>query len=493
MKLTAWTLRYFIAAFLTAFLLAYLLAGCALGPDYKRPEIAVPDSYRGQVSPEEAASIADLEWWEFFKDDDLNALVQRALDNNLDLQIAASRIDEARASAKKANADLLPRVAGVADTSPTTTPGADTGLYTVGAALDWEIDFFGRLRRSKEAAEAELLASEEGRRAVYASLVADVAASWFEMRELDEELDITRQTVAAQKESLQLVQLLNSKGMVSGAEEWQAKNQLATTSVQVPVTERHIKVKENALSYLLGIPPKAVRRPAEPAVGFAGPEVPAGLPSQLLERRPDIRQAERQLQAATARIGAAKAAAVPFPRISLTTFLGGMNTELVDVLREGITALGPALDWPLLDFGRSQAGVDAAVAQARETELNYRKTVLKALQEVADALNEITKSSREFSEQERRVQAGREYLRITNMRFRNGVASYLEVLDAQRQLYASEIDRVRTRLNRQLGVIRLYRALGGGWSDEAMVASTIAPVAAFSAYIPTAAKSPAIP
>ncbi|MGH9796214.1 MAG: efflux transporter outer membrane subunit [Candidatus Acidiferrales bacterium] len=454
-----------------AILLLLAAGGCTVGPKYKRPTVPLPTEYRAVISAGQAQSIADLPWVDLFKDPELSALIREAIDQNLDLQLALARVEEFRARARFARANLGPDTAGSFSVNPSPSGNAIDNSYSLGFVFNWEIDVFGKLRRASEASRAELLASEDGARAVMSSLVSDVAQTWLELKALDEERIIIQRTITSQEASLELVRKLSRAGVASGAEEQQALNQLATTRSQLPAIEQQIIQTENALSVLLGRHPGAITRTDRVPEFPSAPVIPAGLPAQLLERRPDIRFAENQLHAATARIGVARASRFPFPTIGLTSFLGSLSTELDDLFTgkdrgEGIISWGPAINWPLFDSGRGRASVGVARSQAEQAAVSYRSTILRALQETADALATIQKAREQITEHEIRVAAAREVLRLTHLRYRAGVVSYIEILDAQRQLFSAEVDLVRSRRAELVGIVQLYRALGGGWSDD---------------------------
>lgn len=450
-------------------LLAALTSACALGPHYRRPEITPPATYRGVTEPQ-ARSLADTEWFELFAEPGLNAANREALENNLDLRFAVARVEEFRARAGLARSELGPTLGGAFETTSTPQSGIDNS-YFGGLVFNWEIDFFGRLRRGSEAARADLLATEWGAKATMASLVSDVAQTWFTLRSLDEQAAIARRTIATQEQSLELVRTLMRGGLASGAEEAQAVNQLATTRAQLPAIERQQVQAENLLSVLLGRPPRAVPREAPPPGPPVPPEIPAGLPSTLLERRPDVAAAEASLHAATARVAVARASRIPVPRIGLTGTLGMVSTALRDLFTgddtgAAVSSFGPFASLPLVDSGRGGKGVEIARAQLAQAELAWRNAVLLSLREVADALVTVDRVREEISQNEIRVTAASEYLRLTDLRYRGGVTSYLEVLDAQRQLFSAEIDLAQSRRALLLGFVELYRSLGGGWSND---------------------------
>jgi multidrug efflux system outer membrane protein len=443
-----------------------------LGPNYQRPSLTPAAAYRDvRVSQEQARSVADMAWVELFKEPELSALVREALDHNLELRSALFRVEEFRGRAALAGADLKPFVGGQVSTSATPTQSKFDNAYSAGLFFNWEIDFFGRVRRGSEAAQASLLASEWGTRAVMTSVVTDVAQLYVTLRALDEQATITKRTIASLEEWLVLVRKLDAGGVASGVDVAQAANQVAATRAVLPQIELSILQTENALATLVGRAPGAIARAAGPVAMPTTPDVPVGLPSQLLERRPDIVQVEQELRAAVARIGVAVASKIPVPRIGLTSTFGRYGSDLGDYFgggpkAENLFSFGPFLDIPLYDGGAGKARVRIAQAQAEQAALAYKQTFLQALREVADALATTDRVRAQIVENEARVAAASEYLRLTDMRYRGGVSSYLEVLDAQRQLFAAELDLADAHRLQLVGSVQLYRALGGGWSND---------------------------
>jgi multidrug efflux system outer membrane protein len=451
-----------------------LLGACTLGPDYTRPVLGLNPAYRGETPADASArNVSDIAWSEQFRDPELSALLRLAVAGNLDLQIALTRIEAAQAQNAIARSLYLPTLSGGLSTSP--NPGANGGSsYSLGAILSWELDIFGKLRRGNEAARAELLASEDGARAVMSSLVATTAGTWLNLRELDRELVITEANVRIQQDSLDLVRAMMRSGVASGAEEQQAIVQLANTEAQVPRLRQAILSTENALILLLGGQPGPIKRntaapqPQTPALPAAG------LPSELLERRPDVRAAEHQLEAATARIGVAVANRFPVPTIGLGGFFGLVGIDLGDTFSndgatQEVTSWGPNASLPLVDWGRGSNTVRGARAEAGIAALYYRATVLNALREVSDSMNATQNISAEIAQYAISTQAARKNLYLQRIRFKAGVNSYFEMLDAQRQLFSSELAEARAQRDLLLAHVDLYRALGGGWSDEALI------------------------
>lgn len=454
-------------------LAAVLITGCTMGPNYKRPAVVTPPQHRGAESTEK--SIADTKWHDLFADPVLKDLVQTSLKENYDIRIAAERIQQARAQYGITRADLFPQVgvstqfianrASRIGAIPFAPPGAnlDAGYTQAGFTLSWELDIWGRLRRLNEAGFAEYLASEEGRRAVTTSLVADVTSGYFTLRALDLELEIARKTKEVAERGLRLTQLRRDRGVVTGLDVSQAEQFLYTANAQIEASERAMQQAENALQLLLGRSPGEVSR-GKALEDFVTPaSVPAGLPSELLERRPDIRQAEQRLIAANARIGAAKA--MYFPRISLTSLVAGQSRYLEQLFT------GPARQWnfspgftvPLFDAQRIRNQVRLSEAEQRELVLTYERTIQTAFREVADSLTGYAHTRRQREEQERLVGALRRSSTLSSLRYEGGLDSYLQVLDAQRNLFQGELTLAQLRLGELNTVVQLYRALGGGW------------------------------
>jgi multidrug efflux system outer membrane protein len=450
-----------------------LLAGCAVGPNYKRPAVAVPEHYRGGTA--DAASLADKKWSDLFNDDALRQLLEGALQNNFDLGIASERVLEARAQFRIQRASQFPDVTGQADFTAVRTPGASSlvalppgtsleGSYSqVGLALSWELDLWGRLRRLSEAARAQYLATEEGRRGVTVSLIGDVIADYFLLRERDSELEIARQTRDIARDNLRLVELRHGRGAATGLDVHQAEQFLYTATAQMASARRDIEQTENALSLLAGRTPGEIARGKALAELEPPAQVPPGLPSSLLERRPDVRQAEQTLIAANARIGAAKA--MYFPQITLTGFLGGQSVALARLFDspERQQAIAPAAILPLFNAGQIRAGVHFSEAQQREMVIAYRKTIYTGLREVSDALVGYTGTREQRTQQTLLVQALAESTRLSNMRYKGGLDSYLQVLDSERNLFQGQLILAQLRLAEMQSFVQLYRALGGGW------------------------------
>jgi NodT family efflux transporter outer membrane factor (OMF) lipoprotein len=457
-------------------LTALVTVSCTLGPNYKRPIVTTPPEHRGATAsgPE---SLADLKWFELFRDDQLTALVSTALKQNFELRIAAERVLQARALYGIQRSDQFPSVgasAGVTSVrlpeagGTTIPPGADTtATYTqAGFSFAWEIDVWGRLRRLSEAARAQYLATTEARHGVITTLVADVTQTYLALRALDYELEIAKRTRDVATDSVRLTDVRRTGGVASALDVRQAEQLLYTATGQIAGLERDIALAENALSLLLGQLPGDIPRGAPLAAFQSPPTVPAGLPSALLERRPDIRQAEQELIAANAQIGAARAEY--FPRISLTGFLGVQSRALSDLLTGpavfATAAVGAAA--PLFNAGRTKNNVELVEAIQREALVNYQRVIFGAFRDVADALAAHSKTSQQRLEQERLVAALREAAQVSSERYQGGLESYLPVLDSQRNLFQGELALAALRQRELAAIVQLYRALGGGWTES---------------------------
>ena len=448
-----------------------LLAGCAVGPNYKRPAVAVPNQYRGAVT--DPASLADRKWSELFQDDVLRQLVGDALEHDFDLGIASQRVLEARARYRITRADEFPnltaqgfftavRASGASTLNPS-QPSSQGTFSQAGLGLSWELDFWGRLRRLSESARAEYLATEEGRRGVVVSLIGDVMDSYFLLRERDAELEIAKRTRDVAQDNLKLVQLRHSRGAATGLDVHQAEQLLYTATAQMASAQRDITQTENALSLLLGRAPGEIARGRSLAELEPPAQVPAGLPSSLLERRPDIRQTEQTLIAANARIGAAKA--LYFPQIALTGFLGGQSMALSRLFdgAERQQSITPAAVLPLFNAGQIRAGVKFSEAQKREMLIAYQKSIYAGLREVSDALVGYSGTREQRAQQALLVKALEESTRLSTLRYKGGLDSYLQVLDAERNLFQGQLVLEQLRLAEMRSFVDLYRALGGGW------------------------------
>ena len=457
-------------------LVTLLASGCTVGPNYKRLSASVPNTYRGAM-PEEAPqpaaeSLGDQKWWEVFQDKQLQELIHTALQQNYDVRIAATRILAARAQVGIARADQLPTISGGAQTvdqrSPRTKsfPQFETSAHQVDLSLAWELDFWGKYRRASESARANLLATEWARNAVITTLVSDVAAAYFQLRELDLELEIARRTLASRQDSLRLTQMLANGGATSMLDVRQAEQLVFTAAETIPDLERRTEQQENFISALLGNNPGSIARGTKLTEQPHMPEVPAGLPSRLLERRPDIRQAEEQLIAANAQIGVAKADY--FPQINLTASSGFQSSALTGLFTgpAGLWNFGGSLAQPIFNGGRIRSNVKFTEARQQEAELVYQQTIQQAFRGVSDALVEYRKD-REFREQQEQLTfSAQDAARLSETRYRGGAASYLEVLTNETNYFNAELGLAQAQLNELVALVRIYRNLGGGWQEQ---------------------------
>ncbi|MBX3359756.1 MAG: efflux transporter outer membrane subunit [Phycisphaeraceae bacterium] len=458
------------AAFLI--LAVLVLQGCLVGPDYERPEITTPPGYRGDSAQGDAASIADLPWWEVYQDPTLQDLIGTAISNNYDLRIAIARIEQARAIAAQSRSELYPSIGyGAAVSSgrneflgsPSVTNGSSSSPFAGVLNAAWELDVWGRIRRLNEADLAELLATEEARRAVLLSLVSEVARTYFELLELDLEVQIGQATTESFGESLRIFEARLRGGTASKLETSRAEAALASAAATIPSLQRTIAFRENQLSVLLGRPPGAIERPIALSDSLVPPEVPAGLPADLLARRPDVRAAEQSLRAANARIGVA--IGNYFPQIGLTAFLGKVSPELGAITGGATNAWSVAASatGPIFTAGLLEGQLQQARGAWQQSALEYELTVLNALQEVSTSLISREKLVDVRRERERSVRAYQEAVKVSTQRYVAGKSSYYEVLEAQQQLFPEQLDLARTRLDQLIAVVNLYKSLGGGW------------------------------
>jgi multidrug efflux system outer membrane protein len=464
-----------ISFYLLPFTLSLLLAGCMVGPDYEKPEVDIPAQYRFEYG--ETSDIANTGWWESFDDPLLYELVEEALRNNRDVRIAAARVEEFAARIDIARSGLYPQL-GYGGAATRTKSSLDTvtgipegisrtnDIYNAGINVGWELDFWGKIRRATEAARADLLAQEEARRSVILTLVSSIATSYLDLLSLDEQLEVARQTIKARKESLDLFELKFKGGVVSELEVSQIRSEYEQAAVRIPAIERQIALRENALSVLLGRNPGPVKR--SPSIDqLALPDIPAGLPSELLERRPDIRQSEQNLVAANAQIGVAKAQY--FPSISLTGLFGYASTamsELFDSTANLWDVSGDIIG-PIFSGGLLSGQLRAAEAVQRQLLQSYLLSVQTAFREVDDALISTRKYREELAAQGRQVEALKEYARLAQLNYDEGQVSYIEVLDSQRQLFDAELIYTQTQGLVYASIVATYKALGGGWVEEA--------------------------
>jgi NodT family efflux transporter outer membrane factor (OMF) lipoprotein len=458
---------------------AVFLAGCTVGPNYKRPAVAIPGEFRGAAAvagSTPAAPLADTKWQDLFSDNTINQMVTAALANNFDLRISAERVEEARAQLGITRANQYPflDLQGGFTGSRSATIGSNTfvprGLnlnssYTsLGAALSWELDIWGRLRRLTESARASYLASEEGRRAVTVSLIGDVMDNYFQLLEQDSELDISRQTLSTAQDSLRLVELRRERGAASGLDVSQAEELLYTAGARIAAAERSIAQTEDELSLLQGAVPAAQARGRKLEEIPLPAQIAPGPPTDLLARRPDIRQAEQNLISANAQIGAARA--LYYPQLSLNAFAGGQSRYLTQIATAParVYTVAPSALQAIFHAGQIRNQVRLTEAQEREILIAYQKAIYSALREVADALIGYDRLREESAQQQRLVTTLENTVRLSDLRYRGGLDSYLQVLDSQRNLFTGQLTLAQLRLQERVAVVQIYRALGGGWS-----------------------------
>jgi multidrug efflux system outer membrane protein len=449
------------------------LGGCTLGPDYERPELDTPASYIQPV--QEGASFANTPWWELFEDPQLQFLIQTALQENQDLGIAIARIEEFRAILGITRADQFPTVdisasGGRTDPSQNTIQGSISDgfvdSYRLSGDVFFELDLFGRLRRSTEAARGELLAAEENRRSITISLIANVASTYMLLRDLDAQLEIAQRTEETRADSLRIIQARFEKGTVPRLDVDQAEIELAVAIAAVATAQRLVSQTEHSLSVLLGRNPGPIARGLPLEQQAVPPDIPAGLPSELLQRRPDVLASEASLAAQTARIGVAEA--VRWPSITLTGSLGFESQELSTLTDNGsdFWSIGGNILQPLFNAGRNRSRVDAEIARTEQALLTYEQTVLRAFAEVEDALVAVRTYRREHEARIRQVTAARSAAILSRARYNGGVTSYLEVLDIERSLFSAELSESQTLRLYITSIVELYKALGGGWNPE---------------------------
>lgn len=454
--------------------LAFLMS-CAVGPDYERPAVPMPDGWK--ESPGTRGSLADLEWWKLFADPVLNELVEGALRENFDVRLALERVAEVRARLGFVKADFYPRVdagaaAGVVHDSRRANPLAplirepDYQTWQIFGAFSWELDVFGRIRRATEAERALVSAAEEDRRAVRITVIAEVGQAYLDVRDLDARVEIARGTVASRKGYVDMAKARFTGGKTSELDFRQAEAELGRVESLLAQLEEQRTRRENDLTLLLGRSPGVLPRGKPIREIPPPPEIPPGLPAALLERRPDIRSAEELLHSATARIGEAKA--LMYPQFTLTGQAGYASTHLTGFLRSpsGFWELIGGVTAPIWDWGKNRSRVEEAEARMRQAVIQYERSIRQALKDVDDALVAYRKSVERVQSSGRRVTAQRSVLTLSESRYRGGVSAYLEVLDAQRELFDAELQEASFIRDRLVAVVQLYRALGGGWDTS---------------------------
>lgn len=450
-----------------------LLTGCKLGPDYVRPQMKAPEGWREKERAD--SNLANMPWWELYKDETLQSLIKIALAENKDAAIALERIAEARAQLGITNADLYPHVSGSFAAAalnpsdrrfPKETETDTSDYYALTANVAWELDFFGRIRRATEAQRALLLATDDAYRNSVILLVSEVARVYTDLRAFDLELEIAQRTLQSRQEYVDLARVRFEGGLTPELDWRQAEAEYYRTQTVVYDLEKRIRIAENELSVLLGRPPGEVPRGLSIRDQNSLPEIPSGLPSELLERRPDILEAEQFLVAENARIGEAKA--LMFPQIQLTGSYGVVSRDLSNLISSAAQTwtIVPSLFQSIFDAGKNKNRVRAQESRQKQAVLNYQQTILTSFQEVEDALVSYNKDGEQRVSQAERVKALQKVTFLSEARYRGGVAAYLEVLDAQRSLFSAELDEVETIRSHNVSLVRLYKALGGGWSPE---------------------------
>jgi multidrug efflux system outer membrane protein len=450
-----------------------LLSGCLVGPNYERPKVNAPVAFRGAEGAAQQASIADLPWWEVFKDETLKGLVKTALTNNYDLGVAVTRVEQARQVAAEARSHYFPAInygsvisggKNQFTTSPSSNTNTVEGFFLGVVNASWEIDIWGRIRRLNEGARAQYLSTEEARRGVMLTVVSDVSQAYFQLLGLQLQRQIVIATAESFDESRKLFTERLEGGVSSMLPVSRAVADQANAAAQIPELDRQIALAENQISILLGRNPDTVETKAKLLEEIIPPEVPAGLPSALLERRPDVLAAEQSVRYANAQIGVATAAY--FPTIGLTTFLGKISTPLSDVTsgKTNAWSVGANLAGPIFEGGNLKAHTRQAIAAWQESKLQYEQTALKAFQDVSNALISREKYDAIRTQQTRAVQAFQDAVQLALKRYNAGFSSYFEVLEAQQQLYPAQLSLAQTELNRRLVIVQLYMALGGGWN-----------------------------
>ena len=445
------------------------LAGCMVGPRYSRPELRNPEAYTQEAAATD--SITNLQWWEVYRDTVLQGLIKTAIDRNLDLKTALARVEQSKAILGFNKANLAPffdysartRLTNFRDVSEQAGVAFPTNSFALLGNVSWEIDLWGRLRHANRAALADMMASEEDRKSVYVSLVAQVAELYFQLRGLDERIDITRNTYEARQEYLQIITYRFEHGEVSELDKLQAEQLAAAAEVQLYSLERGIIAAENALNVLMGQTYAPVMRGLDNDGQQMPVESPSGIPSQLLERRPDIRSAEQQLIAQTERVGVA--VALRFPSLSLTSFLGVASPDISTLFGPGafLGSVSGQLAGPLFRFGQNKRRVEAEQAGARQAAFQYEKTVLSAFAEVENSLAEIRTYQNEYKARSTQVSATEKSLMLSKALYDNGYTSFLQVLDSERELYNAQFEQSVALQNQLIAVVRFYKALGGGW------------------------------
>jgi multidrug efflux system outer membrane protein len=452
--------------------LLLLLSGCTVGPNYRQPQVSSPTVFRGSSGAQQV-SLADLPWWDIFRDPTLTSLVKTALANNYDLAAAVARVEQARQIAAEARSQFLPSVGyqtvisyghNQFISSPVNPSPNAQGFLLAIARASWEADLWGRVRRLNEGARARLLGAEEARRGVMLVLVSDVSQAYFELLGLRYKLEVARATVQTHTATLKLFTDRQQGGLGNQLQVSRAAADLAVAAASIPDIERLIALKENQINVLMGKNPGPIDTRMKLLEETIPPDIPAGLPSALLERRPDVLAAAAEVRYANAQIGLARAAY--FPQIGLTTFFGKLSTPLADVTSGNTNAwsLGASAGGPIFQGGALKARRRQAVAYWEETRARYGQTAVNAFRDVSDALISREKFDAVRGELIRAVQSNEQAVRLATLRYVEGLSTYNEILEAEQRLYPAQLALAETEISRRLVVVQLYRALGGGWN-----------------------------
>jgi outer membrane protein, multidrug efflux system len=456
---------YFPGLFGFVILVFLFVSGCAMGPDFKPPVVETPKNYRFDEVPSE--SMVNLKWWELFNDPVLYDLVTQSLLNNRDLKVAAARVEQARAYLGFTRADQYPGIfiqGGAGTGNFFGSLRSDTRNYYAfaGPTLSWELDFWGKFRRATESAKAQLMASEFGLRTVQIGLISQVVGTYYLLLDFHERVKISKDTLKSREESLTIIQKRFDKGIIPELDVNQAQIQKEIAASAIPQYERSVAQTENALSVLLGKLPESIKTGKGLMKEPAPPAIPTGLPSTLLERRPDIVQAHFLLESQTADIGVAEA--MRFPAISLTGMLGAASNELSSIVSSGgAWSVGGSLFGPIFEFYKNVRRVEIEEAKTKEALYSYENTVLTAFQEVSDALVEVDTFKTQKIAVERKVKAAKNAYRLAKLRYDKGVSTYLEVLEMERSLFSAELELSQLKQQYLNGYVKLYKSLGGGW------------------------------
>ncbi len=451
--------------FLTAFALMFYLSSCTFGPDFQKPQVDTLQTFR--FSQLEVDSIANLDWWALFNDPVIDTLVKEALNNNKDLLIAVARIEEARSALGFTSADMYPKLDIQAGASRGNSTGSlqlprTTNNFYISPVLSWEIDFWGKFRRATESARAEMLASEYSLRTVQIGLISEVIGAYFLLLDYSQRLEISKQALKSRMKSLDIIQQRFDRGIIPEIDLNQAQIQKEIAEAAVPTFERAKAQAENALSILLGRNPGVIEKKSNVFLAVEPPEIPVGIPSNILERRPDIRQAEYQLMAQNAKIGVA--AAMRFPSINLTGLLGFASGDLSTITDNGLGwSVAGGLFGPIFNFNKNISRVEIEEARTKQALYNYEKTVINSFREVEDALIEVDTYKRQLTAKERQFKAAKNAENLSRQRYDKGVTSYLEVLETERSSFNAELELSEVRDNYYKAYVKLYKALGGGW------------------------------